>query len=319
MEGKEELIRTWIGQKKEKIMYPKVMNGGFNIFAFLFRDIYFLYRKMYIETLIIFLATIVINYILELIKIQNSIIISIIYAIVGGFIFYPLYKRNILRKIQKYESRGLSYEEQLAMAKKHGGAGITVLLLVLIPIIIIIACLVISFMTLVYNGAKDAVNDSTDYSNENQYTTDEFDNNGTYSKDGFSLNYDKNIWKIQKEFNGKTIFQYKDTKNCMIYSGMLKEDEINESEIVNMIDSYEEEVIDYLESENDRLELESLDYFRNKNGILILEAEGELSDSDVTMYLAIKGDKQYVFVVAKYDTSALLELDAEDVIQTMKF
>ena len=137
----EELIKAYIGKNSDKI-YPKIVNSdnlmkNFDIFAFLFTDLYFLYRKMYLNVFILLILSFVTSIIL-------GVYSSLIYNFLCGFLFIPLYKKHIEKKIKKYKSKTSSYQELLEKCKKKGGT--IVKHPVAITIISIILFLVLSFI-----------------------------------------------------------------------------------------------------------------------------------------------------------------------------
>ncbi len=113
----EKFIYAYMGNGADKI-YLNVKNGGFNIWAILFGICYYVYRKMYLVTVIMIA-----------IQIGISLVFSELNSIVGicvGFMFCPLYKWDITRKLRKIkqENLGKSEEELLLLAKKKGGTSI---------------------------------------------------------------------------------------------------------------------------------------------------------------------------------------------------
>lgn len=167
MEQNEELVRAWIGEKKQDEYYHKMKNGGFKLSVFILPDLLFLSRKMYLE---VFIKAILIDIIimiglvpmwvtlLDLGDIYFSNIFFSIYVIVVSFSreyngllkiiafiingiisckYYKIYRNSILRKIRKYKRQGLTYEKQLEIARQRGGDKIT-LSVILMAIVVLV-------------------------------------------------------------------------------------------------------------------------------------------------------------------------------------
>ena len=337
MEQKEELIRAWIGQSKEKEMYPKVMNGGFNIGAFLVPDLYFLSRKLYVETYIYLFIMLLINIIIPLIigveNYSKSVIffIATVSRIITGFLFYPLYKRNIYRKIRKNEKKGLSYDEQLEIAQKRGGNQLTFATVAafFIAIIEVWFLLIWSGVTLemisetdesattntkqeqsIFDNINNQNDDTSNYSNETI---------AQYIKEDSTLNYDTEIWELQNKSKYGDVLKHKDSGNYLYYAGSTNIKNVDEDQLIDMIEDYEEELLESLQSQYKDIQLESLDYFKTESGLLVVEMEGKSSNINVKYFQVYNNDKQYVFMTSEKDIDYSFEYDAEDVIKTIQF
>lgn len=113
----EKFIKSYIGDKADK-MYDSVKNGGINIWALLFGIIYFIYRKMYLVSIIIIILVDVADYLIPSI---SSYIGSF-----AGIIFCPIYKWDITRKLRKIKRDNLNADENqlLSIAQNKGGTTI---------------------------------------------------------------------------------------------------------------------------------------------------------------------------------------------------
>lgn len=110
----EFLAKSYIGDKSD-YLFEKLIRGRFNVFAALFGITYFIYRKIYKISLILFLILLLL-----------SIIFGyhfIIYNIILGFIFYPTYKYHIDKKVKqiKIKYKNLKENELLEITEKKGG------------------------------------------------------------------------------------------------------------------------------------------------------------------------------------------------------
>jgi len=110
--NREKLIKIWIGEKADE-MYPKMQEKySFNWCAFFFGFLYLAYRRMYLVAFLDFLLGIVIR------KIGMRFVGILIMSIVLGFAFYPLYKWDIERKLNKGRDMYKSNQEIIEYAKK---------------------------------------------------------------------------------------------------------------------------------------------------------------------------------------------------------
>ena len=144
----EELYKAWIGEKKQNEYFERMHKGGFNWEACFISDLLLIIRKMYAESIILVLLIYLINTVLLIIGVPNVVykVINAVICLTLGSTYYYLYRWHIRRKIEKYQKMGLSYEEQLQMAKKYGGNKITVgVILMIIIVIAIIAILITGY------------------------------------------------------------------------------------------------------------------------------------------------------------------------------
>jgi hypothetical protein len=115
----EELVRAYIG-KKADVMCPKVMSSGFNVngWAIVFGLNYFLYRKMYLYVLIAAGVSLVLN----LLPFGLSSLSGLVFLGMS-ITFYPFYKNQIKKAIEKVETKfpELSREQKKAVLSVRGG------------------------------------------------------------------------------------------------------------------------------------------------------------------------------------------------------
>lgn len=114
----EKLIKIYIGRNADK-MYPKLINNKlkFNLWSILFSRIYFLYRKMYLVVLLQFLITISLFLFAPSISNMTGII---------SFLFYPIYKWDINRKIKKLkqENNNIAEDQLIKIVRNKGGVSV---------------------------------------------------------------------------------------------------------------------------------------------------------------------------------------------------
>ena len=127
----ENLKKILIG-KNADVIYEKMEKGGsFNVFSMLLSFLYFFYRKMYLIGLI-------------------SFVIQLIIANYAKFIFYPLYKYHIERKLSAIKQKATTEEEMINMCKKKGGtSNIAIIIIILSPFILFIVGFLLYTMSIV--------------------------------------------------------------------------------------------------------------------------------------------------------------------------
>ena len=106
----ENLVKAFINKNADKIYDKMNKKGSFNIYAGLFGIYYFLYRKMFLYSFIIFLIQIVVANLLNALKVSDFFSILVTFVI-SGFLFYPLYKMHIKNKIEKIMAKTQNQEE----------------------------------------------------------------------------------------------------------------------------------------------------------------------------------------------------------------
>ena len=146
----EKFVKSYIGRNADE-MYEKMnKKGSFNVFCMLFGIIYMIYRKMYLVAFGTFLInTLLLSDILGNIK-GGTLILGIIL----GFLFYPLYKWHITRKIDKFKQQTSDEDEINNMCIKKGGISIPALVITLVLLFISIA--IIAFGILIVNVAMES-------------------------------------------------------------------------------------------------------------------------------------------------------------------
>ena len=335
MEQNEELYRAWIGTKNQDKYFQKMQKGGFSFASFFISDLLFITRKMYVESIVLILAVYVINIILRFIGVPNIgyNIASIVIALIMGFTYYPLYRWNIKRKIEKYKRKGLTYEEQLEVAKKYGGDKITfaVVGMIFVDIMIVIALYMITtfILTALYytdlQVLKNEENVTNDY-NENTYLDDYNGNPNnsetkTWNVANLKLNYDTNYWKETVE-GGIKLLKYNDKNASIVY---LKNQNISDG-------------IETLNDYNNKKKFE--DSFKNEiekeDGTKLLESDWEKISGNMYKFYAkcsvekdntygythfyyyFTKDKMYSFMAVEYEYVIRFNYYAGKVLDTIK-
>lgn len=116
----KKLMKLWIGKNADKIL-----NINMNIAVLFLGELYFFYRKMYIEGIIILILKVI-----TFMFIPYKYLI-IIFNMILFFITNSIYKSHILRKINKIKHRYSSSKLEIE-CKKRGGTNILLFVLLLI-------------------------------------------------------------------------------------------------------------------------------------------------------------------------------------------
>lgn len=253
-----------------------------------------------------------------------SIVYTIVNIIIGmtiGFLYYPLYKWNIKRKIEKYKNQGLNYEEQVNNAKKYGGNKVTVAVIAMFLI-----CIVVYSMLLI---APQMVKNILDSNNKNTIQKDiyfDYDINDsvdkkTWNLNGIKLSYNQDNWE-EMTSKGKKLLKHKNEGNYLAYiradettNGIkrfklqdnrnkleqLMEEEINNNENIEVISSNWEEVNDSL--------------YRCK-----MECSASVGEESgyICYYYYITNDKAYLFMTSETEISSTFTYEAEEIMDTIQ-
>ena len=104
-----------------------------------------------------------------------------------------MYRWSIERKIKYYQRKGLTYEQQLEIARKRGGDKVNVAVILMFVVLIMIYATIY----IIFEGSNktDIISQSKQDSNNEEinnisYNDDKFNINNKYS----SINYKQYIW-----------------------------------------------------------------------------------------------------------------------------
>lgn len=147
----ENLIKYFIGKNSDTI-YPKMnVKGSFNVFAFFFTSMYFIYRKMYLVGIISFIIEIIIFLLVSLSPTIASLLF-LIYRIACGALFYPLYKSHVENKISNITEESNGNDDLVNLCIQKGGISvIAVILLIFLPLIIILPLILVGVGISLFN------------------------------------------------------------------------------------------------------------------------------------------------------------------------
>lgn len=136
----EELMTSYIGRSINDF------KSNFSIFFFLFGIFYSLYRKMWLLSITIIAANLVINQFLSSI----SYIISLAMNIFISINFNKWYLKHVEEQVEKIKlnNRGKSKEELMMICKSKGGTSLLIVCLFAIPSILYYILLLIIFFAI---------------------------------------------------------------------------------------------------------------------------------------------------------------------------
>ena len=253
MDQNEELYRAWIGTKNQDKYYQKMHNGGFSVLAFFFSDFVLIGRKMFLESIVYLLLVYLIITVLGIIMVPSLIYsaISLLLSLTLGFTYYYLYRSNIKRKIEKYKRKGLSYEEQLEVARKQGGGNVTFGVIIMLIVELVLASALyfgmIKILSIVHpdeykltnkgylnivkennvgnNTNSDVItdydynnddNNNDDNNNDDDYITQDNTTKNSWTVDSVKLSYNSSDWQ-ETNYNGLSVLKYKNKGNYLAY------------------------------------------------------------------------------------------------------
>lgn len=211
----EEIFRAWTGKNDE--FYNKMNYRKFNWCMFFFGAGYLFYRRMNVEAILYWVLQNILCAIIQvLFGITAGLIVSLMIAIGAGFAFYPMYRWNFKRKMNKYRlEKGYTNEQLMIIAKEKGGVSWTVILIIFIPVMICLFILLIGVSLNVYYGANGIMQQSTQQNiveksqntvgigNTNSIINNSNINNAStenkaklvLEQNEYSIQYDTNKWK----------------------------------------------------------------------------------------------------------------------------
>lgn len=333
MEEKEELIQAWIGKNSEKI-YAKMKKFSFSWLAFFLADLYMLTRKMFVETIIYEIVCVILSAMIA-VTINNDIIACLVVVIIRigcGYAFYPLYKKSILRKIKKNEDKGLSYDEQLEIARKQGGDKVTVAVIVALIICIIVYMFSESVIMTAIKLYTNTIN-NTDYID----TANTSNTESTYSiltnqqktieYEDFIFKYDSSRWtESSKEISGiDKYLEYKNKSGNIAFSKSEPLD-LDFSEFETNKDEWNDALY-YLwngifseELKKDNVKIaRGKELTEIKDGIWMMSIKTKTDDVDQDLYCILSEKTSLIIGVASKDNNSNFIDEAEKVIKTIEF
>lgn len=205
----DELIKCYIGKNNdklfEKVKNPNSISKNFNIFAFLFGPIYFMYRKMYLIGIIIWLVTTILFSVFP-------VLVFLIY-IINGCIFIKMYNLHINKKINKIrlENNNATFDELKSICLKKGGVNY------LVPTVMSVLLAIAVTFSLVILSSKDFWEQ---LASELSYRSDTNYVDGTWNCKGFSGSGEGDDFIVTMKLDDDMSFswsKYNDSLNNHVY------------------------------------------------------------------------------------------------------
>ena len=224
----EEFKNNWMGK-----LYDKANHRKFSIPAFFFGGLYYLYRKLYLSGFIFLLISCIIP-IIGMYAISSSLtsiptntlsgsissfivpillttVLPIIINILYAFAFYPLYKNNVNKKLEKYKSEAQSPTQLVDIARQKGGTSVPFVILGILLSGVITS---VALITMISSTLSSFFNDilGGNPTPQNQLNTNNIYNEGdltpTYDVYNFYgdyyFEYDSSVWT--EDIDGKLVY-----------------------------------------------------------------------------------------------------------------
>ncbi len=134
----DDLLKEYIGPN-----YDKIENCNFSIPAFLFGGYYFIYRKMFLCSVVLILLSLSCIFVLK----QYAVFGILLIALFFSFLFRNIYISHCKRKIQRIKLKNPSKNnsELISVCKEKGGTSVLILILTIVLLYFIIFVAIIIF------------------------------------------------------------------------------------------------------------------------------------------------------------------------------
>ena len=188
-----EFVKTWMGD-----IYEKAHSRKFNLAAALVGGMYLYFRKMYgLGTVILIITMILMAIGIFTQSVIMGVVEAICYAIMFfglGFGFYPLYRRFVKGKLNKYKQETNDNNQLIDIARKKGGTSIGAL------IIYIVLSIVCTEMINVVASSQKNIPQANTTNNVQQNEVDEQVQLESYTIDNqYEIEYDASKWEYKKD------------------------------------------------------------------------------------------------------------------------
>lgn len=179
-------VQNWMGK-----IYEKAHSKKFNWCAALFGEIYLLYRKVYVTGMLLLILTMLLSICASITGNQILNIVLIAYAIIKffalGFGFYPMYRSNVRKELNKYKNEIQDNNQLIEKARKNGGVSIVALVVcIIIELIVSGICTSMVLKSPGANARNDAGNQINEASSKNTQEV--------FFEQGYVIDYDANKW-----------------------------------------------------------------------------------------------------------------------------
>lgn len=311
MISSDDLMEDFIGKNYEKISKRK-----YNFAAFFFNIFYLMYRKMYLEGIVLFILMIGLQLLLIAIPFVPALI-DLIINLLLLFMFNKIYVKKAKKKIEKIinKNKNKSISDLRNICKKAGGTNLilTIILsivLILLTSVILVFVLPTTIIKLMFGNLKfdfsisgnSSINENIDYENN-----DNSDNNEDNKYHG-ELNYKESVVINDKINMGYLLIFKPDGLNSdYLYSYSYQTDASNPNSncsfTLGVVNNYDKskELIDEIAQYNE-LENSAITYVTNKN--LIFDSVTVSHDLKEVYYNAINNKDEVYLLTYEISSSA---------------
>ncbi len=214
--------QAFVGNK-----YEKLYNMKFSLLTFFFGEIYWAYRKMIVESIILMIIDLLIEVlILSLLPINISIIIylivSIILRILCSLAFGPLYRNFVDKSVIRIIDKDIidSEADEITLCEKKGKPSIVFLIVVVIIYSglfgtisgRVIANKSINYNSQNYSNIKTEDEENTETEKDDNYKTKDNENLETEDDDNSKIRYNENL-EIEDDNNSTNTNESSDNEN----------------------------------------------------------------------------------------------------------
>lgn len=153
--NRDELLNAYAGKNA-----AKVYNRGWNWCAFLFGPVYYLYRKLWVEGIILWAAIVLLNVITNLIgNALLTLLIEFIILVVPAILFSKIYTKKANKTIDLILPTNPSRDQALLECQRRGGTATWVAPIfgVLYGIVVIVTIIAVVFYGILWPNIKEGL------------------------------------------------------------------------------------------------------------------------------------------------------------------
>lgn len=331
-EEEKAFAQAWVGSN-ERVYKNLERNWSFSWCSLFWGSFYMFSRKMYIEAIIGWLISIVVEYGISILNLplEESTMINLLFMIGFGCAFYPLYKRHILAKKRKLEN--MDFKQQLEIAKKKGGQVPVAGLLGVIILMFIVAGL--KYFNEAQNTLKEQEKNSNNLFDTNSIYDSRYDNYlygnnnlATFYINGATMKYDPEKFDTEYSLEFGDMLKSKDEKNYFVL-GRVEDSENNmkadfeNSENIDIFTRVMKKLFTIAEEEaNIKMDIEKPIKMKNGNYRSVIKMEMEETENDTMemryCYVIVSDTKIYYFCILSENDDQTFKTNVEEVLETLQ-
>ncbi len=153
--NRDELLNAYAGKNA-----AKVYNRGWNWCALFFAPVYYLYRKLWVEGIILWAAIVLLNLITNLIgNALLTLLIEFIILVVPAILFSKIYTKKANKTIDLILSTNPSRDQALLECQRRGGTATWVAAIfgVLYGIVVVVTIIAVVFYGILWPNIKEGL------------------------------------------------------------------------------------------------------------------------------------------------------------------